>query len=151
MTLKSDIDQLAADAALMHQVVHGDQNTTVTTQGGPVRSVAKLIHDKDLEINAGANGLLAQSAAQAVIATNKAAASSNDRIAAEAARDAANAAWTAALAANPALDSVVRMNPSTIKADLTIPSFYNAASNGPLTIGEGVNVTINDNANWSIL
>lgn len=151
MTLKFDIDQLAADAALMHQVIHGDQNTTVTTQGGAVRSVAKLIHDKDLEINVAANGVLAQSAAQAAIATAQAAASSNDRISAEAARDAANAAWTAALAANPALDPVVRMNPSTITADLTIPSFYNAASTGPLTIGEGVNVTINDNANWSIL
>ncbi len=43
------------------------------------------------------------------------------------------------------------MNPSTLTADLTIPSGYNAYSAGPLTIGEGVAVTLNDHSNWSIL
>ena len=63
----------------------------------------------------------------------------------------AQAAWTAALAANPDLNPVVRMNPSTITTDTTIPSYYNAYSAGPVTIGEGVEVTINDNANWTII
>jgi hypothetical protein len=62
----------------------------------------------------------------------------------------AEAAWTAALAANPDLNPVVRMNPSTITVDTTIPSFYNAYSAGPLTVGEGVEVTVNDDANWTI-
>lgn len=75
----------------------------------------------------------------------------NDRIAAQAAAVSAQAAWTAALAANPDLDPAVRMNPSTISADLTIPSYYNAYSAGPLTIGVGVSVTLDDNSNWSIL
>lgn len=74
-----------------------------------------------------------------------------DKIAAQAAAVSAQAAWTAALAANPDLDPAVRMNPSTLSADLTIPSFYNAYSAGPLTIGESVSVTLNDNSNWSIL
>ena len=187
MTLKSDIDQLAADAVLRHQVVHGDVNTTVTTAGGPVRSVAKLIADKDAEINVAASGILAQAvnqvslatiqannatsngqaqvalaAVQASLATNNgsiqvalAAAQANnaqiDRVASEAARDASVASWTAALAANPDLNPVVRMNPSNIDTDLTIPSFYNAYSAGPLTIDEGVTATLNNNSNWSIL
>jgi len=43
------------------------------------------------------------------------------------------------------------MNPSTLAADLTIPSGYNAASVGPLAIAEGTTVTLNDNSVWSIL
>jgi len=50
------------------------------------------------------------------------------------------------------LPQPVMMNPSTIQTDTTIPSGYNAYSAGPvLAIGEGVTVTINDNANWSII
>ncbi|MFZ4537168.1 hypothetical protein [Propionivibrio sp.] len=47
--------------------------------------------------------------------------------------------------------SPVRMNPSTITENLTIPSGYNAASTGPLAIAEGTTVTLNDNSIWSIL
>ena len=91
-----------------------------------------------------ANGL-------ASAATNAATAAAA-KTAAETARDESVAAWTAALAANPDLDPAVRMNPSTIQTDTTIPSGYNAYSAGPvLVIGEGVTVTINDNANWSII
>lgn len=50
-----------------------------------------------------------------------------------------------------ATTDAINMNPSTISAAQTIPSGYNAYSAGPLTIGEGVEITINDNANWSIL
>ena len=82
--------------------------------------------------------------AQAIIATTQASAAS-------ASAAGAVAAWTAALAANPDLNPSVRMNPSTITADLTVASDYNAYSAGPITIGEGVNVTLNDNSNWSIL
>lgn len=95
---------------------------------------------------------------KAMIATNQAGSSASSAstalgasIAAEAARDAAAASWAAALAANPDLNSAVKMNPSTLLSDLVIPSFYNASSVGPLTIGEGINITINDSANWSIL
>lgn len=77
MTLKTDIDQLAVDAVLMHQIVHGDATTTVTTAGGPVRSVAKLIADKDAEINVSAGGILAQSVAQVDFATQQAVAAGN--------------------------------------------------------------------------
>lgn len=42
------------------------------------------------------------------------------------------------------------MNPSKIEADWGIPSGYNAVSAGPIEIAEGVTVTINDHATWSI-
>ncbi len=45
MTLKTDIDQLVADAALVHSWANGDANTTVTINGVLVRSPAKLIGD----------------------------------------------------------------------------------------------------------
>ena len=49
------------------------------------------------------------------------------------------------------MNPAVRMNPSTLTEDLTIPAGYNAYSAGPLTIGENIEVTLNDNSNWSIL
>lgn len=70
--------------------------------------------------------------------------------AAENASDSAAAAWTAALAANPDLNPVVRMNPSTITVDTAIPAGYNAFSAGPLTIRDDIDVTVSDNANWTI-
>jgi hypothetical protein len=46
---------------------------------------------------------------------------------------------------------IIRMHPSTLAEDATIPSGYNAFSAGPLEIETGYTVTINDNANWSII
>ena len=47
MTLKTRLDQavgtIEGDAGLLHQIVHGDDQTTVTTQGGQVKSVANVI------------------------------------------------------------------------------------------------------------
>jgi hypothetical protein len=74
-----------------------------------------------------------------------------DRVAAQAAAVAAQAAWTAALAANPDLNPFGRMNPSTLSADVTLAAGYNAVSAGPLTIGEGVEVTLADTSNWTIV
>ena len=60
---------------------------------------------------------------------------------------------------NPELDqnfidlvnAQVRFNPSTISADVSVPSGNNAMSIGPLVIGENVSVTIGDAASWSIV
>jgi hypothetical protein len=92
----------------------------------------------------------AMSAGLASAASN-AATAATAKTQAETARDAADAAWTAALAANPDLNPVIRMNPSVVAQDTTIPSHYNAYSAGPLEIAESTTVTINDHANWSIL
>ena len=74
-----------------------------------------------------------------------------DRIAAQAAATAAQAAWTAALAANPDLNPAWRANPSTIADDVTLAAGYNAVGAGPITIGEGVTVTLADTSHWNIV
>lgn len=47
MTLADKVTQFNQDADIAHQIVHGDENTTVTTEGGPVRSFAKVLADFD--------------------------------------------------------------------------------------------------------
>lgn len=44
-TLQDSINQFTSDAVLAHEIVHGDATTTVQTEGGPVRSFAKLEGD----------------------------------------------------------------------------------------------------------
>jgi hypothetical protein len=65
------VTQLALDAQKMHDIVHGDENTVVTTDGGPVRSVAKLIADNQAAIDdaAGVAMQLGSPGAAATIAT----------------------------------------------------------------------------------
>lgn len=62
-----------------------------------------------------------------------------------------NGAISGGAATFSSMSSKISMNPSTVSADVTIPAGYNAYSVGPLTIGEGVAVTLADNSNWSIL
>lgn len=45
MTLANKVDQFNADADIAHEIIHGGPTTTVTTEGGPVRSFAKLMAD----------------------------------------------------------------------------------------------------------
>lgn len=55
---------------------------------------------------------------------------------------------TQAQATNP--DSPIRLNPKRISAALTVPPGYNAASAGPISIDDGVTVTVSDHSTWSI-
>lgn len=91
-----------------------------------------------------ADRVLCQAAATAV------AAQSPITNAAAAAASAAQAAVYAsqAQATNP--DTPIRLNPRIVTADFTVPSGYNGGSVGPIAIGEGVTVTVQDNATWSI-
>lgn len=68
--------------------------------------------------------------------------------AAQLAAQQAQAYATQAQATNP--DSPVRLNPRRIAAALTIPAGYNAASVGPISIDDGIVVTVSDNSTWSI-
>lgn len=146
-----DDDFAAAQAAGVDAVAQAeiatDQAEIATTQAGISTTQAGL----SAASAAAASGSQSNATAQAVIATAQAALADADRVAAEAAKVAAEAAWTAALAANPDLNPAIRMNPSTLHADLTIPAGYSAYSAAPLTIGEGVNVTIEDFAEWTII
>ena len=60
-------------------------------------------------------------------------------------------AITGGTLSNVTVSALISMNPSTLTTDTTIPTGYNAYSAGPLTIGEGTEVTLNDQSQWSIL
>ena len=85
MTIEADLRAAAAradaDSRLLHEIVHGDAATTVDTEGGPVKSVAKAIGDVETGV-AGAAAAVAQGVAAAEAARDQAIA----------ARDAAQAA-----------------------------------------------------------
>lgn len=85
MSLQTDlhdaVTRVAADSALLHAVVHGSSLETVSTEGGLVVTVAKLLADADARINLAADGMLAQSqaAAQDALTSAELAASEADR------------------------------------------------------------------------
>jgi hypothetical protein len=91
-----------------------------------------------------ADRILAQSAQAAITAQSPAA------NAAAAAASAAEAAVYASQAQAVSPDSPVRLNTRFISADFSIGSDYNASSVGPITILDGVTVTVGDNSTWSI-
>lgn len=91
-----------------------------------------------------ADRILAQAAAAAVAAQSPVANAAAAAVSALAAQGYASTAQ----ATNP--DSPIRLNPRKITANFAIASTYNAASVGPITISDGVTVTVGDNATWSI-
>ena len=85
MSLQTDLHEavtrVAADSVLLHAVVHGSPLDTVTTEGGAVVTVAKLLNDADARINLAAQGILAQSqsAAQDALTSAELASTEADR------------------------------------------------------------------------
>ena len=67
---------------------------------------------------------------------------------AQAAALAAAAYASQAQATNP--DTPIRLNPRQVAANFTVPSASNAASVGPLSVSDGVTVTVLNNATWSV-
>jgi hypothetical protein len=45
----------------------------------------------------------------------------------------------------------IKLNGQTVSADYTIPSGYNGVSAGPITIADGVTVTVSSGSEWSIV
>lgn len=82
MSLQTDlhdaVTRVAADSALLHAVVHGSPLETVTTEGGAVVTLAKLLNDADARINLAAQGILAQSQSAAQDALTSAELSSSE-------------------------------------------------------------------------
>ena len=101
----------------------------------------------DTAANAAAISIIAGGAAAAQAAVIAQSPVANAAAAAAAAAQAAVYAGQAQ-ATNP--DSPIRINPRKITADFTVGSGYNAQSTGPITIAEGVTVTVQDNATYAI-
>ena len=64
MSLQTDLQnavaQATTDSGLLHQIVHGPDTEMVPTEGGPVKTIAKLLHDADERINRQAESILEQ-------------------------------------------------------------------------------------------
>jgi hypothetical protein len=130
--VNSDVVTVAADKA----TVAADKATVIADMNTVAADKATVSADKSVVI-----ADMATVAADKVIAIAQAAA-------AVAARDAAQGYATLAQATNP--DAPVRLNPRIITTALNIASGYNAESVGPITIAEGITVTVSDNATWSV-
>lgn len=61
----------------------------------------------------------------------------------------ADTAWQTSMTAS--LQAPVRLNAQTITENYTIPTGYNGSSAGPITIPDGITVTISDGSAWSIV
>lgn len=86
-SFKTIVQTVTDDAALLHQVVHGGPTTVVSTLGGPVPSLAKLVADKSVEFVAGT--VVGQATTQAALAATQATIATAAKVASESARDAA--------------------------------------------------------------
>ena len=115
MTIETQLREAAAraetDSRLLHEIVHGDAATTVTTEGGAVKSAAKAIGDVEAAV-AGAATTVTDGVAATVAARDEAVAA---RDAAEAAvgsvavsmADTAPAALSVKLEAGRGLEAVI--------------------------------------------
>lgn len=84
-TLSDKITQFQNDVDLAHQVVHAGPDVTVETEGGPVRSLAKLIADAQAAFDGAGAGIVGQAQAAANLAAEKAQVSIDNAIIAAAA------------------------------------------------------------------
>lgn len=61
MTLQTDLQEavvrVQADSQILHQIVHGDNQSIVPTEGGNVKTVAKAIKDIEDTIQEGLSDL----------------------------------------------------------------------------------------------
>ena len=95
-------------------------------------------------VAAQADRVICQAAAAAVAEQSPV----SNAAAAAAAAASAQAYASLAQATNP--DSPIRLNPRRIAANFTVPTGYNAASTGPITVADGVAVTVATGASWSV-
>lgn len=136
-------DPVAFDAAMQARL--NWQETATQEEAAMVGWVnTRTVEVNALAAAAQADRVLAQTAQAAIAAQSPV----SNAAAAAASAVAAQQYATLAQATNP--DSPVRLNPRAITANLNIPGGYNAASAGPITIADGVTVTVSDNATWSI-
>ena len=95
-------------------------------------------------VAAQADRVICQAAAAAVAEQSPV----SNAAAAAAAAAAAQTYASLAQATNP--DSPIRLNPRRIAVNFTVPTGYNAASTGPITVADGVAVTVATGAAWSV-
>ena len=119
-------------------------NNVPETVAAMANVYANAVDTYNNALNVQADRILTQTAASVVTASNPIA----NAASAAASAASAQAFASTAQATNP--DSPIRINPREITVSFTVPSNYNAASVGPITVSDGVTVTVSDNATWSV-
>ncbi len=136
-TLENAVTQTAVDSDLFHQIVHGGDSETVTTEGGDLNTVAKLLKDADDRINSEASGILASTVAKAseanqsaqAAAISAAAAADSEAQSDDRATAAAMSADSAQISANSASQSAAQAAVSAqLAASAEVASDANAAT-----------------------
>ena len=136
-TLENAVTQTAVDSDLFHQIVHGGDSETVTTEGGDLNTVAKLLKDADDRINSEASGILASTVAKAseanqsaqAAAISAAAAAGSEAQSDDRATAAAMSADSAQISANSASQSAAQAAVSAqLAASAEVASDANAAT-----------------------
>lgn len=150
MTMQTDlqaaVDKATAASAKLHDVVHGDAVSTVATESGPVKTVAKTIADNEAAIDASRTEL-DQKVADAAASAD---ASETARIASEAAETASASAQLGAEAAEAgALLSEAAAN--TAKADAEIARDAASASAGQAATSQSASAASETNSAASAL
>ena len=126
MTIKTDIEQLVVDATKVHSWSNGNVNHSETFGGLNVRSPAKLIADKDEQINVAANGLLTQTTAAATNAATQATKAANS--AASVASQALTASAQANISITKASEAAASATHSSTSASASASSAASAAA-----------------------
>ena len=140
----SEIETVAGNIASVNAV--GGSISNVNTVASNIASVNSAASNMAAIIAAPAQASAAATSASAAAASASSASTSAANAATSAAASAAYASM--AQATNP--DTPIRLNPRFITAAFTVPAAYNGASVGPISISDGVTVTIQDHATWSI-
>lgn len=59
--------------------------------------------------------------------------------------------WQLTGATGGSTDKVFYLNDQTVTADYTIPTGQNAVTAGPVTVDDGVTVTVSDGSTWTVV
>ena len=146
-TLLGDLNTWSGQANQVAGGINADK--TALLNAGLSTVAANIVAIQNAATNA--SNAAASAAAAATSASDAAAsASSASTSAANAATSAAASAAYASMAQATNPDTPIRLNPRFITAAFTVPAAYNGASVGPISISDGVTVTIQDHATWSI-
>jgi microcystin-dependent protein len=158
--LQAAVTQTTTDSGLLHDIVHGDDTTTVTTENGPVKSVAKVINENQQLLTDSLDTLTTMrdealaSAAAAATSEDNASNSETNAAASEsaAATSAGNADGSATAAANSAAAALVSETNAAASALAVSQSESNtAASETAAALSESNAATSEGNAAASAL
>ncbi len=116
--LQTAVDQTTADSNILHDIVHGDTSTEVTTENGNVKSISKVVDENQQTLNASIATLTAMKDEAVTSAGNAATSESNSNTSANnaASSESKTLAAVGAVANKYLFDDAVIMDDPTLGA-----------------------------------